>query len=72
MLTPEQIYQVAQALVDKLEKNIDEHQQRIQGIALLYQAIKDADSGQEASPEPGRAEDSISAGPTEEETAGNS
>lgn len=43
MMSPEEIYEIAQALIDRLEKEIGTIQARIEGIALLYSEIAEAD-----------------------------
>ena len=38
-----QIHEIAQSLIDKLEKEIGASQHRIEGIALLYKLLAEAD-----------------------------
>lgn len=43
MLEAKQIHEIAQKLIDKLEKEVGATQHRIEGIALLYKLLAEAD-----------------------------
>jgi len=42
-MSPQLVHELAQKLIDRLEQEVQNNQARIEGIAMLYKAIAEAD-----------------------------